>query len=162
MKEKDANKKGFFKEFKEFITRGNILDLAVGVIIGGAFNAIVTALNQKVLMPVVNWALSFLSKGSELCTVLHCPGTVKMADYTGATAGVTPTIVNGVEYYSVIFINWSSLFEAIINFFFIALTLFIIVKVARFASEKRRAYEEKVRSKKNAEVEALSSEEVEK
>ena len=40
---KDPNKKGFFGEFKEFITRGNVMDMAVGVIIGGAFTAIVTA-----------------------------------------------------------------------------------------------------------------------
>lgn len=121
--------KKFFKEFKEFITRGNILDLAVGVIIGGAFNAIVTTLNQSVLMPVVNWALSFISKGAELCTVLTGPGTIPMSEYTG-TADVTPIVVNGVEYYSVIYINWSAFIESIINFFFVALTLFIIIKVA--------------------------------
>ena len=46
--------KGIFAEFKKFITRGNIIDLAVGVIIGGAFSAIVTALTGKIIMPVIN------------------------------------------------------------------------------------------------------------
>lgn len=48
------NKKGFFKEFKEFISRGNVLDMAVGIIIGGAFTAIVTSLVNDVLMPLIS------------------------------------------------------------------------------------------------------------
>lgn len=44
---------GFIKEFKEFISRGNVMDMAVGVIIGGAFSAIVTALVDDVIMPIV-------------------------------------------------------------------------------------------------------------
>ena len=49
--------KKFFKEFKEFISKGSILDMAVGVIIGGAFSAIVTALTNQILMPIINWIL---------------------------------------------------------------------------------------------------------
>ena len=49
--------KKFFAEFKKFIQRGNVIDLAVGVIIGGAFSAIVTALTNNILMPVINWVL---------------------------------------------------------------------------------------------------------
>ena len=46
-------KKGFFGEFKEFITRGNVLDMAVGIIIGGAFTAIITALVNGILTPLL-------------------------------------------------------------------------------------------------------------
>lgn len=46
-------KKGFIGEFKEFITKGNVMDLAVGVIIGGAFTAIVTSLNADIIAPVL-------------------------------------------------------------------------------------------------------------
>ena len=46
-------KKGLIAEFKEFISRGNVMDLAVGVIIGGAFNAIVTSLSNDVIMPAI-------------------------------------------------------------------------------------------------------------
>lgn len=46
--------KKFFKEFKEFITRGNVLDMAVGIIVGGAFTAIVTALTANFLQPLLN------------------------------------------------------------------------------------------------------------
>lgn len=46
--------KKFFKEFKEFISKGNVLDLAVGVIIGGAFSSIVTALTDNIVKPIIN------------------------------------------------------------------------------------------------------------
>ena len=46
-------KKGFFKEFKEFISRGNVLDMAVGIIVGGAFTAIITAIVSGILTPVL-------------------------------------------------------------------------------------------------------------
>ena len=141
MSKKDPNKKGFFQEFKEFITKGNILDLAVGVIIGGAFNTIVTTLNQKVLMPIINWVLSYISGGSELCTVL--PNYTLYDPTKLEQAGATPIVVNGVSYYQVNYINWSALIESIFNFLFIALTLFIIVKVAQFASRKRQEFVDK-------------------
>ena len=53
---KDFRGKGFIAEFKKFITRGNVLDMAVGVIVGGAFTSIVTSLNQDILTPC--WGFS--------------------------------------------------------------------------------------------------------
>lgn len=50
---KDKKKNGFFAEFKKFITRGNVMDMAVGVIVGGAFTSIVTSLNQDILTPLL-------------------------------------------------------------------------------------------------------------
>ena len=49
-----AKKNGFIKEFKEFISRGSVIDLAVGVIIGGAFSAIVTSLTDNIIKPLIN------------------------------------------------------------------------------------------------------------
>ena len=51
MAEKKGGLKGFFGEFKQFITRGNVMDMAVGVIVGGAFTAIITALSDHILKP---------------------------------------------------------------------------------------------------------------
>ena len=48
-----SRKSGFIQEFKKFILRGNVMDMAVGVIVGGAFTAIVTSLNQDILTPVL-------------------------------------------------------------------------------------------------------------
>ena len=56
--------KKFFEEFKTFITRGNVLDMAVGVIVGGAFTAIVTALTKNILQPLINWII-YLISGSQ-------------------------------------------------------------------------------------------------
>ena len=55
--------KGFISEFKKFIMRGNVMDMAVGVIVGGAFTAIVTSLNQAVLTPL----LGLFETGSASC-----------------------------------------------------------------------------------------------
>ena len=51
---KNAEKKGFIKEFKEFVLRGNVIDLAVGVMIGGAFQGLVTALTEDFINPLIN------------------------------------------------------------------------------------------------------------
>lgn len=50
---KDKKKDGFFAEFKKFITRGNVMDMAIGVIVGGAFTSIVTSLNKDILTPLL-------------------------------------------------------------------------------------------------------------
>ena len=65
--------KNFFAEFKKFITRGNVVDMAVGVIVGGAFTAIVNALSNNILKPVINWLLALIFGAdslSELFTFL--------------------------------------------------------------------------------------------
>jgi len=50
--------KKFFAEFKKFITRGNVVDMAVGVIVGSSFTAIVNALSNNILKPIINWLLA--------------------------------------------------------------------------------------------------------
>lgn len=63
--------KKLWAEFKKFITRGNVIDLAVGVVIGAAFTAIVTSLTNDIIMPLINWAVGGEENGiSSLCTVL--------------------------------------------------------------------------------------------
>ena len=60
MEKKIGKIKQFFAEFKKFITRGNVLDMAVGVIVGGAFTAIVNGLSNNVLKPLINWLLALI------------------------------------------------------------------------------------------------------
>lgn len=112
--------KKFFGEFKTFITRGNVVDLAVGVIIGGAFTAIVNGLSNFILKPLIN-ALLFLilGKGSleNIYTFLHYE---TMVDEGGKTV---------VDLANSIYIDWGAFISAIINFFIIALVLFVIVKI---------------------------------
>ena len=55
--------KKLIKEFKQFITRGNVVDLTVAVIIGAAFSAIVTALTEKIIRPLINWIITLIGGG---------------------------------------------------------------------------------------------------
>jgi large conductance mechanosensitive channel len=57
---------GFMKEFREFAVKGNVMDLAIGVIIGGAFNKIVTALVDSVIMPIIGMIIGDVDKFKEL------------------------------------------------------------------------------------------------
>lgn len=110
----------FFKDFKAFISRGNILDMAVGVIIGGAFSAIVTAFTNGIIMPVINYLLSLGGSGLD-------------SAYTFLK--YVESDITGVPDLSLsIYIDWGAFISAILNFLIIAMTLFIILKVAMSAS----------------------------
>ena len=67
---KSDKKKGFIAEFKKFITRGNVLDMAVGVIVGGAFTSIVTSLNKDILTPILGNA-PVLNYGNFITAVIN-------------------------------------------------------------------------------------------
>ena len=78
--------KKIFEEFKKFITRGNVLDMAVGVIVGGAFTAIVNGLSNNIIKPLINYLLALLL-GKDTLAGIHTmllPAYVK--DETGANA----------------------------------------------------------------------------
>ncbi len=114
--------KKFFGEFKKFITRGNVLDMSVGVIVGGAFTAIVNGLSNFVLKPIINWLLALiLGKGSldSIVTFLGEPAKKVGAD------GVTMEIDLANSFY----IDWGAFINAIINFLLIAIVLFSIVRI---------------------------------
>ena len=111
----------FWKEFKAFISRGNILDLAVGVIIGGAFSAIVTALTNKIIMPLINL---LLSGGGE--NGLESARTILKAAYDSD---------GNIDWTTTIFIDWGEFITAIINFILIALVLFLIIKAMMNANK---------------------------
>ena len=114
--------KQFFLEFKKFITRGNVLDMAVGVIVGGAFTAIVNGLSNSVLKPLINWILALILGKEGLS------GAITMLspyyDETGALVLADS-----------IYIDWGSFISAIINFFIIAFVLFLIVRMINRIAE---------------------------
>lgn len=150
--------KKLIQEFKAFITKGNVLDMAIGVIVGGAFNTIVTTLNKQILMPVVNWGLSFIpGMSSGLYTIL--PNS-KLADST-TSADAVILGPNGKSYTVLNYIDWSAFIESILNFFFIALTLFIILKVFTTLAKKRKELEETLKNKRQTENEKANEELVE-
>ena len=117
--------KKFFDEFKKFITRGNVIDMAVGVIVGGAFTGIVNALSNNILKPVINWIIALLF------------GTGSMSEsFTFLTKVYAE---NGtVDLTQSIYIDWGAFINAIINFFIIAFVLFCIVKAINTFVENQK------------------------
>ena len=116
--------KKFFNEFKTFITRGNVLDMAVGVIVGGAFTAIVNALGNNILKPIINFLLALVfgkDSLSELFTFL------KRVEVDGV-----------VDLAQSIYIDWGSFINAIINFIIIAFVLFCLVKALNAVADAQR------------------------
>ena len=103
--------KKFFSDFKAFISRGNVLDMAVGVIVGGAFNAIVTAFTNKIIMPLINLLLSV---GGE-------NGLEKAYTFLK----IVRNAEGQIDLTKSIYIDWGAFITAIINFFIIAFTLFV-------------------------------------
>jgi large conductance mechanosensitive channel len=98
---------GMLKEFKEFAVKGNVIDLAIGVIIGGAFGKIVTSIVEDVLTPAI------------LNPTLKAAGVAKLEDWS----------VNGMLL--------GKFLAAVISFIFIALVLFIIVKGINASNRKK-------------------------
>ena len=128
-------KKGFFGEFKEFITRGNVLDMAVGIIIGGAFTAIITALVNGILTPL----LQMIGVGDDGFGALQV--LLNRAAYEAAPETVTPIIL-----------DFGIVISAIVTFLLTALMLFTIV----YTVNRIHAHAEKVKAKRAAEEAAAN------
>ena len=127
-------KKGFFKEFKEFISKGNIVDMAVGVIIGGAFGKIVTSLVNDLVMPPIGLAIGGV-KFSELKAV------IKAAELDPNTNEVVKEAVT---------INYGNFIQLILEFIIIALCVFLVIK----GIMKAKALAEKAKKKEEEEAAA--------
>ena len=112
-------KSGFFTDFKKFITKGNILDMAVGMIIGTAFNQIVKSLVDHILMPVIG----NLCNTQDLVDLKYVL-TPEVLDEAGAV--VTPEVA----------ISYGLFLSYVINFFIVAMTLFVIIRSAMRFQQK--------------------------
>jgi len=113
------------KEFKEFIAKGNVMDLAVGVIIGAAFAAIVKSLTDDVIMPVIGAIFGSVDFSNNYIVLAGevAPGT-SLADAQKAGANV---------------LAWGSFVSAVINFLILAFVIFLLVKAVNKAMRKQEA-----------------------
>lgn len=127
--------KKFFNEFKTFITRGNVLDMAVGVIVGGAFTVIVNGLSNFILKPLINWLLAICFGDGSFEKAITILGK-KVYDENGAL-DLTKTI----------YIDWGAFINAVINFFLIALVLFTIVKIINSVAENNKKMTNSIKEK---------------
>ena len=120
--------KKFFADFKKFISRGNIMDLAVGVIVGGAFTAIVTALTNKIIRPLVNWIIALVGGKEGLASAYTFLSKTYQTDATGAY--ILDEAGNKiVDLTNSIYIDWGAFLTAILDFMIIAFTIFVILKL---------------------------------
>jgi large conductance mechanosensitive channel len=108
------------QEFKAFIARGNVLDLAVGVIIGAAFGKIVTSLTEDIIMPVVGKITGGMDFTNKFVVLGDVPATYKgsLTDYAALKAA------------GVALLGYGSFITAIINFLIMAFVIFLIVRQA--------------------------------
>ena len=135
--------KKFFAEFKKFITRCNIVDMSVGVIVGGAFTAIVNGLSNNILKPIINWFLAMLLGSDSLSGIFTYLKKVEVAELD-ANGVATGNMV--VDLTQSIYIDWGAFINAIINFLIIAFVLFTIVKVInRISDAQKKSNDIKVR-----------------
>ncbi len=137
-KEIKQRRKGFFADFKKFITKGNVVDLAVAVVLGAAFNAIVNGLVKLVINPLIAVFTGGVSLDG-VKTVIH----PEVLDEAGEI--VTEEVA----------ILWGQWLQTILDFFIIAMTIFLIARYARRAINlaKRRELEaqKEAEAKKKAE-----------
>ncbi len=114
-------KKGLVKEFKEFISKGNVLDMAVGVIIATAFGKITASLINDVLMPFIGWIIG---------------------DYDLSALNITlsPAVLEGGEVIKeAVVIGIGTLLTAVLDFVLISLVVFLIAKALNKAKERAEA-----------------------
>lgn len=150
--------KKFFLEFKKFITRGNVVDLAVAVIVGGAFGKITTSLVNDILMPLISLAVGGV--GIEDWKWVITPATYD-------SAGNVVTAESALYY--------GNFIQTVLNFIVIALVVFVIVKIVNKANSglgeltsiaKAVTIEERIQFKKegktNKEIRTIAKQRVEK
>ena len=123
--------KKFFKEFKEFAMKGNVIDMAVGIAIGTAFNSIVNSLVNDIIMPLIATVTSDVNF-SDLKVVL------KVVD--------TETSIT---------LNYGQFIQYIFNFIIIALSIFLVIKAMNKLRHKEEKKEEPAPPKKSDELVAL-------
>lgn len=143
------------KEFKAFIARGNVLDLAVAVIIGAAFAAIVSSLTDDVIMPLIGLAVGGLDFSSYFLQLGPLP-----VDYTGS-----PSDYAALKKAGVLLLGYGAFATALIKFLILAFVIFLLIRtahrlIARKAVEAEepaevlllREIRDELRAKKNASI----------
>ena len=137
-------KVSFFTDFKKFITKGNVLDMAVGVVVGSAFSAIVNGLVKMIINPCIA-----LIPGAESMDNWKTVLKEAVVDASGAVTSAEVAIL------------WGEWLQTIINFFIIAFSIFVVVRIIKSAERKLNAREikrqEEEAAKKKAEEDAKAA-----
>ena len=133
--------KKFFKEFKAFISKGNVFDLAVGMIIATAFNKIVSSLVNDIIMPLITWAT-----GAASLKELSLP--LRWEWIEGATEGAERIMNVTLSW------NYGSFLQYVIDFLIIAFSVFLMVKVVTVSRKKFKELGDAIEEQSSKEVRA--------
>ncbi len=117
--------KGFVEEFKDFITKGNVMDMAVGVIIGASFQSIISSLVDDVIMPVIS----------------VITGGIDFSNYFVALDGGEYKTLAAAKEAGAVTLNYGNFITVIINFLLMALVIFAMLKFLNTLSNKMRKEE---------------------
>lgn len=117
---------GFLKDFKAFAMKGNVIDMAVGVIIGGAFGKIVTSLVNDIIMPLIGTAMG----GIDFKTAKYLLKD-KVVEIKEGVEVITPEI----------YLNYGNFIQNIVDFLIIALSIFVTIRVITKLTERRKKEE---------------------
>ncbi len=131
-------KKGFITEFKEFIAKGNVLDMAIGVVIGAAFKAIVTSLVDNIINPLIGLAINTASLADAKAVLKDA--VVETVD--GAKIVVTEAVT----------LNYGLFVKSVIDFLIVAFCLFCTLKVVMSIKSKAESLKKKEEEEKAEET----------
>ena len=132
---------GFIKEFKAFAIKGNVMDMAVGVIIGGAFGKIVTSLVNDILMPPISALMGntdFSDLKVDLSAVRRAISTASDAVVNTVTGG-GEEVAEAVAEVAPIYWNYGAFIQQCIDFFILAFCVFLMVKMMNKLVKKEEA-----------------------
>ena len=122
IKDLAGKSKGFVDEFREFITRGNVMDMAVGVIIGASFQSIISSLVDDVIMPLIS----------------RVTGGIDFSNYFVALDGGTYKTLAKAKEEGAVTLNYGNFITVVINFLLMALVIFVMLKFLNSISNKVR------------------------
>jgi large conductance mechanosensitive channel len=122
---------GIFKEFREFAMRGNVLDLAVGIIIGAAFGGIVTSLVNDIIMPPIGVLLG----GVDFSNLF-----IKLSDGSAPPGTTIETLAQAKEFGAAT-INYGAFINVLINFIIVAFAVFLLIKAFNEAQKRLKREE---------------------
>ena len=138
----------FWSDFKAFAMKGNVVDMAIGVVVGGAFGKIVTSLVNDVIMPLVGWLVGGIDlsklhvelKGTLASQVAE--GVDKAAELVGDGTGVSESVQVITKEADSVFLNYGNFIQEIVNFLIIALCIFLCIRLVTNMGNKLRKKEE--------------------
>lgn len=126
---------GILKDFKEFAFKGNVIDLATAVIIGAAFNKIVTSLVTDIIMPPIGYLLGGLDFKD--LKVLIKPGVAAIPEQATNVGGVHTVIAKAVAAVPPVTWNYGMFIQNIIDFLIIAFCVFMLIKAVQKVAKKK-------------------------